>query len=231
MSAMEILGMNKEYGLELDSITYCGMTDSFDGTDDNFLKRWRLLFVDEVKPKVIIVENLVQFVNCVIISISVSCAVLKHAYRHLQQEESIDSNEASMLKSTTISDEATVDAQLLQRRRRKQLEALRKLLYFQVSKIHTLQRICKNIYLALDGLHSEVCRLSSIERTMQRMPRHNLTIDSHSKEEGADGDARDATRRNEHKVRILFHVFVCVLILDIMSLTQLASQQFWKGII
>ena len=231
MSAMEILGMNKEYGLELDSITYCGMTDSFDGTDDNFLKRWRLLFVDEVKPKVTIVENLVQFVNCVVISISVSCAVLKHAYHHLQQEETIDSNEASMLESTTMSDEAIVDAQLPQRRRRKQLEVLRKLLYFQVSKIHTLQRICKNIYLALDGLHSEVCRLSSIERTMQRMPRNNLTSDSHTKEEGADCDARDATRRNEHKVRILFHVFVFVLVLDIVSLTQLVSQQIWKGII
>jgi hypothetical protein len=47
------------------------------------------------------------------------------------------------------------------------------------------------VYLALDGLHSEVCRLNSIERTVQRTPRNNL------KEENASVDFP-----TENKVRI-----------------------------
>jgi len=53
------------------------------------------------------------------------------------------------------------EAAKLHRRKKKQLEALRKLLQFQVNKIYTMQRICKHIYVALVGLHAEVCKLNA----------------------------------------------------------------------
>jgi hypothetical protein len=202
-SAMEILGMSKHYGLELDSGSL--MLD-LDANDDNFQKRWRLLFADESKSKVTMVTNLVEFVNCIIVSISVSCAVLKHACHHFQREEALGINEVSLSSSST-SDKALDDAKCPHRRKRKQLNALQKLLQLQVNKIHTMQRICKSVYLALDGLHSEVCRLNSIERTVQRTPRNNLkeenaSVDFPTEDKVAEHSARDVALHHVNKVRI-----------------------------
>jgi len=163
-SVMEILGMKKNYSLEVD----CCDEDS-----TTFQRRWKLLFTDELKSKATTVQNLVEFVNCIIISISVSCAVLKHSYQHFQKEEvqlkltNNNDNKSSTTPSnpdTSSSDEA----KKLQRRKKKQLEALRKLLQFQVNKIHTMQRIVKNIYIALNGLHAEVCKMNAAARTQQK---------------------------------------------------------------
>jgi hypothetical protein len=70
-----------------------------------------------------------------------------------------------------------------------------------------MQRICKSVYLALDGLHSEVCRLNSIERTVQRTPRNNLkeenaSVDFPTEDTLAEHSARDAALHHVNKVRI-----------------------------
>ncbi|KAL7538585.1 hypothetical protein ACHAXR_010064, partial [Thalassiosira sp. AJA248-18] len=163
-SAMEILGMEKHYGLEVDADLEGTTSVNFDldANDDNFQSRLKLLFADETKPKATIVQNLFEFARCIIISISVSCAVLKHAYRHFEREEAqllaVGNNGASA--SSHSAPEKLEGAIRLRRRKRKQLEALRKLLQFQVNKVHTMQRICRNVYLALNRLHAEVCKLN-----------------------------------------------------------------------
>ena len=177
MSAMELLGMKSsssgQYGLELD------MEDGEDATYDTaaFHKRWKLLFTDETKSKATIVQSLVEFGNNLIISISVSCAILKHSHLHFQKEEvqlsssssSTNNNNGANNEASAMSVPATEeDKKKLQRRKRKQLEALRKLLQFQVDKIHLMQRICQNIHFALDGLYTEVCKVNSIARTQYK---------------------------------------------------------------
>ena len=163
-SVMEILGMKKNYSLEVDCC---------DEDYTTFQRRWKLLFTDELKSKATTVQNLVEFVNCITISISVSCAVLKHSYQHFQKEEAQLklTNNNDNKSSTTPSNPDTSssdEAKKLQRRKKKQLEALRKLLQFQVNKIHTMQRIVKNIFIALNGLHAEVCKMNAAARTQQK---------------------------------------------------------------
>ena len=160
-SVMELLGMKKNYSLEVDCCD----------DDTTFQRQWKLLFTDELKSKATTVQNLVEFVNCTILSISVSCAVLKHSYQHFQKEEAqLNSiNKDNVSSTTSKPDNSSLDeAKKLQRRKKKQLEALRKLLQFQVNKIHTMQGIVKNIYIALNGLHTEVCKMNAAARTQQK---------------------------------------------------------------
>ncbi len=189
-SAMEILGMKRHYSLELchpeeidDEIVY------HRGVRDNdFQKQWRLLFADETRPKVTVVRNLVEFVYSLIISISVSSAALKHAHLHFQQNEMCDS-------SQSLLDSNTHEIKSMQRRKRKQVEALRKLLQFQVSKILSMQKICKNIHLALSGL------ANSVQQTKNRAsgiyPKNNIT----ARDSATANTVVDTSRQCEEKVR------------------------------
>jgi len=195
---MEILGLNRHYGLEInghpeeladDGAYHRGVSD------DDFQKQWRLLFADETKSKVSIVQNLVEFVNSLIISISTMSAALKHAHQHFQQSE--------MHISSQVPDSNTHDNKSIQRRKRKQVEALRKLLQFQVSKILTMQKICKNIHLALSGLHSEVCKYNSTQGTNLR-PGIQPTSNSTSHNPPTENTVIDSSRRCEEKVYLLF---------------------------
>ena len=73
-----------------------------------------------------------------------------------------------------------------------------------------MHSISKNIYLALNGLYSEVCRLNSMEQIIQRMPRNLHKKESISTDHPMEGkmehNARDATRHSENKVRVIFLV-------------------------
>ncbi|KAL3810304.1 hypothetical protein ACHAXA_007028 [Cyclostephanos tholiformis] len=186
-STMEILGMSKHYCLELDSSSL--MLD-LEANDDDFQKRWRLLFANKAESTITMVTNLVDFVNCIIISISVLCAVLKHAYYHFQQVDALD------IKS----DETLDGAKCPHKRRRKQLNVLRKLLQLHINKIHTMQRICKNIYVALNGLYYEVCRLNSIDQNIaiNSLKKENASSD-YQMEKKKEHNARDTTRHSENK--------------------------------
>lgn len=196
-SAMEILGMKRNYGLELfdhpEKLSE-GFVRYRDAADDDFHKQWRLLFADETRAKVTAVQNLVEFVYSVVISISVSCAALKHAYQHFQQSE-------MRISSQFDSESNAHEIKSTQRKKRKQTEALRKLLQFQVCKILTLQKICKNIHLALSGLHSEVRKENPTQQTMQRMwgthPKRYSCYNSLTEETDVDD-----SRRCEKKVRL-----------------------------
>jgi hypothetical protein len=206
-STMEILGFKRHYGLEL-----YGRPEELadDGAchrsvnDDDFHKQWRLLFADETKSKVTIVQNLVEFVNSLIISISVNAASLKHAHQHFQRDE-------MYISSQSVPDSNTRDNKSMQRRKRKQVEALRKLLQFQVSKILTMQKICKNIHLALSGLHSEVCKFNSIRGTNQGVPGIQPTNNSTSHNPPTENTDIDSAQRCEEKV--FPSVFHCEVIL------------------
>jgi hypothetical protein len=109
-----------------------------------------------------------------------------------------------------LSDETSDDAKCPLKRKRKQLNLLRKLLQLQINKILTMHSISKNIYLALNGLYSEVCRLNSMEQIIQRMPRNLHKKESISTDHPMEGkmehNARDATRHSENKVRVIFLV-------------------------
>ncbi|KAL7548077.1 hypothetical protein ACHAWF_011367 [Thalassiosira exigua] len=160
---MELLGMKRDYGLELDAnLDGCASEDSpqlkieLDANDEEFQRRWKLVFAEENGSTVALVQGLAQLGNCIMISISVSCAVLKHAHSHFAR------GEAQLSASSRCgADDASENAARLQKRKRKQLDALRRLLQFQVKKIHVMQRICKRIHLVLKGLYAEVCKANA----------------------------------------------------------------------
>ena len=83
--------------------------------------------------------------------------------------------------------------------KRKQLEALRKLLQFQVNKIHAMQRICRNICFALVGLHLEVQKLNTLARTDQRRVVRHENKETLS-ESTVKNVANNALRPNQHGV-------------------------------
>jgi hypothetical protein len=192
-SAMEILGMMRHNGLELngqpEELPY-DVECHWGARDDDFQKQWRLLFADE--SKVTVIQNLVEFVNSLIISISVSSAALKHAYQHFQRNEMCTSFQHT-------SDSNAHDNKSMQRRKRKQVEALRKLLQFQVSKILTMQKICMNIHLALSGLYSEVSKMNSAQQRSRKAPGMNLknipTSDNSPENTGVDTSGQSSEEK------------------------------------
>jgi hypothetical protein len=193
-STMEILGMRGHYSLELSDQSQ-GLADddiSHRGVKaDDFQKQWRHLFADETRAKVTVIRHLVEFVNSVIISISVSSAALKHAYQHFQQNEMCISSQSTL-------DSNSHENKSMQRRKRKQVEALRKLLQFQVSKILTMREICKDINLALRGL------ANSVQQTNRARihPKNSITNDSSTEE-----TVRDTSRQCVEKVGLSFSLF------------------------
>ena len=150
-SAMELLGM-KNNSLELEDEP----TNASGGANP---ENWKLLFPPKV-PKAALLRSLIEFLSCIIVSISISCAVLKHAHDHFLQEE---------VQLATMSDSDSNDAKKTKKKKQKQVEALRKLLQFQVNKVLSMQRICRKIYQSLNGLYLAACkrRLSgSTEQTL-----------------------------------------------------------------
>jgi len=109
---------------------------------------WKLLFSPTVSNAAI-VRSLIEFLSCIVVSISVSSAVLKHAHDHFSQEE---------IQLTEMGDSDSDDAQKKRKKKQKQVEALRKLLQFQVNKVVSMQRVCRNIYQLLNGLHFAACK-------------------------------------------------------------------------
>ena len=208
-STMEALEIDSHYRLE---------TDAGLDQDDNFQQRWKQLFVDDTKSKATIVEDLFGFVRCVIISISVSGAVLKHAYRHFESEET---RLSSMVNDNGGNE--SEESLRLGKRKKRQLEALRKLLQFQVNKIHKMQRICQKICLALDRLCSEVLRLKAAHANLKMGRRHlkgeeSVTADVSSQNGFSRVKREDEVRRHSSStVRFLVSIFlltwICQLIL------------------
>ncbi len=149
-STMQLLGMDHHI-LELDT----DISEAKEGNSrgNNPQTSWKNLLaaiLDEPKSKVAMVKSIVEFANNIIVSISVSSAVLKHAHNHFQRIVPPD-DESSGTK------EVAEDSKL-GRKNKRQAEALRKLLQFQLAKILSLQQICRTILLALKGLYAEICR-------------------------------------------------------------------------
>jgi hypothetical protein len=93
------------------------------------------------------------------------------------------------------------DNKSMQRRKRKQVEALRKLLQFQVSKILTMQKICMNIHLALSGLYSEVSKMNSAQQRSRKAPGMNLK-NIPTSDNSPENTAVDTSRQSEEKVSL-----------------------------
>lgn len=149
-STMILLGM-KNNSLELGD-------EATNANDDVNPENWKQLFPPEVS-KAALLRSLMEFVSCVVVSISVSCAVLKHAHDHFLHEQ---------VQLAEMGDSDSDDAKKMKKKKQKQVEALRKLLQFQVNKVVSMQRVCGNIYQSLNGMHLAACkqRLSgSTEKT------------------------------------------------------------------
>lgn len=163
-SAMELLGM-KNNSLELED----------EPTNSNVkvnLENWKLLFSSNVS-KATLLRSLMEFLSCIIVSISVSCAILRHAHDHFLHEEG---------QVSEMDDSVSDDAKKLKKKRRKQVEALRKLLQFQVNKVLSMQRVCRNIYQSLSrGLYLAASRQSLSVRAKNMPPNQNDNINFHDK--------------------------------------------------
>ena len=109
---------------------------------------WKLLFSPDIS-KAVIVRSLIEFLSCIMVSISVSNAVLKHAHDHFSQEE---------VQLSEMGDSDADDVQKKKKKKQKQVEALRKLLQFQLNKVVSMQRISCNIYQLLNGLYLTACK-------------------------------------------------------------------------
>ena len=149
-STMQLLGMDHHI-LELDT----DISEAKEGNSrgNNPQTSWKNLLaaiLDEPKSKVAMVKSIVEFANNIIVSISVSSAVLKHAHNHFRRIVPPD-DESSGTK------EVAEDSKL-GRKNKRQAEALRKLLQFQLAKILSLQQLFRTILLALKGLCAEICR-------------------------------------------------------------------------
>ena len=132
-STIELLGMKNNHRLELE--------DEPSGKGDLTPESWKLLFTSEVS-KASLVRKLIEFLNCTIVSISISSAVLKHAHHHFLLEE-VHSNELNDYSEDSKK----------KKKKQKQVENLRKLLQFQVNKLLSMKRICRNLYQLLNGLY------------------------------------------------------------------------------
>ena len=162
-SAMELLGM-KNNSLELED----------EPTNSNVkanLENWKLLFSSNVS-KATLLRSLMEFLSCIIVSISVSCAILRHAHDHFLHEEG----------QVSEMDDSVSDDAKLKKKRRKQVEALRKLLQFQVNKVLSMQRVCRNIYQSLSrGLYLAASTQSLSGRAKKILPNQNDNNHFHDK--------------------------------------------------
>ena len=158
--AMELLGMKND-SLELED----------EPTNSNVKvnpENWKLLFSSNVS-KATLLRSLMEFLSCIIVSISVSCAILRHAHDHFLHEEG---------QVSEMDDSVSDDAKKLKKKRRKQVEALRKLLQFQVNKVLSMQRVCRNIYQSLSrGFYLAASRQSLSGRAKKMLPnQHNNNV-------------------------------------------------------
>jgi len=136
---MEMLGM-KHNSLELE--------DEPNSNVHVDPESWKRLFSSDV-PKAAIVRGLIEFLSCIVVSISISNAVLKHAHDHFLQEQD---------QLSEMGDNESGDILKKKKKKQKQIEALRKLLQFQVNKVVSMQRISRNIYQLLNGLYLAACK-------------------------------------------------------------------------
>eukprot|EP00804_Cyclotella_cryptica_P011635 CCRYP_017510-RB/>CCRYP_017510-RB protein AED:0.00 eAED:0.00 QI:300/1/1/1/1/1/2/1795/1337 len=167
---MDLLDMKKCHQLELERSTVC--VSSFKlGANESPWKRVATEILNQKKSRAVIVQSLVEFMKCIIISISVSCAVLKHANEHFQRQSSLLSlttNCSSQLRSNSSASGCT--DQNLQKKKTKRLGALQKLLQFQFAKVQHMHSTCERILSALKCIHTEVCRISHVQASSRKGP-------------------------------------------------------------
>jgi hypothetical protein len=146
-SAMILLGM-KNNSLELED-------EPTNASGDVNPENWKQLFLPEVS-KAALLRSLMEFLSCIVVSISVSFAVLKHAHDHFLHEE---------VREAELGSSVSDDAKKIKKKKQKQVEALRKLLQFQTYKVLSMQRVCRNIYQSLNSLYLAACKQRLPEST------------------------------------------------------------------
>ena len=154
-SIMNLLGMEQIHRLELDCLGNSSFTGSSQSSNKLRCKRAVADILMQKKSKAVIVENLVECVNSLIVSISVACAVLKHADDHYQCQSTKMSE--SIERQPSVGED---DAQ--QKKQKKRLAALQKLVQLQYAKIQCMRSICKTVFFVLKGIHDEVFRISRL---------------------------------------------------------------------
>jgi hypothetical protein len=100
------------------------------------------------------IQNLVRFMNSLVVSIAVSCAVLKHADEHFERQLS--------------QQESSDEEQQIQMKKKRRLMTLQKLVQFQLAKIFRMQDVCEQIASVLNEIHDEVYRLSQVQSLTRR---------------------------------------------------------------
>ena len=109
------------------------------------------------KTRATIIQNSINFMNSVVISISVSCIVLKHANEHYQHQSSHQESGSN---------------QKLKRR----MMALQTLIRFQLAKIYRMQHINKKMHLVLKSLYAELYQLGQMQSKASEIAQKTATV-------------------------------------------------------
>ena len=135
---LNLLGVHKLIG------TSTGESDLGEGMQDE----WKAVFDDKSTSLLDIFRGLVQLACSLAVSISASSAILYHAHDHFRMEKAAIEASGENCKDSG-------DAFKLVRRRRKQLFSLRRILRFQVWKVHAMEAVFNNVRSALNELSFE----------------------------------------------------------------------------
>ena len=134
-TALNLLGVQKLIG------SSTGESDLGVGMHD----QWKAVFDDKSTSLPEICQGLVELACSLSVSISASSAILYHAHDHFRTEK-------AAIEALCKNCEGSDDALKLIRRRRKQLLSLRKILRFQIWKIHAMEAVFDNVRNALNEL-------------------------------------------------------------------------------
>jgi hypothetical protein len=140
-SLLRPMGMEQHNQIELDSArNYPSVFDVSNKVTNARCKNSVAYILTQKTTRAATIHSLVHFMNSIVISISVSFAVLKHADEHFEcqslQQDDDDENGRKKAK--------------------RRLFALRKLIQYQLAKIQHLRRLCEVTLTLLKGIYAEV---------------------------------------------------------------------------
>jgi len=163
-------------------------------------RKWKALFVEVLKESSNLsrlVQNMVEFSNCVVVSIGASIAVLKHAHSHYLDQYMNKAKDRSHLFDENQGDPKPSDgANKIERRKKKQEEGLKKLVQFQLAKIFHMQRLCRTLHSFLEAIHFE--QYIDFRYLPPKQPSHDLTEENTSHEgRGVQTSQLDLTTTKE----------------------------------
>lgn len=163
-SMLSLLGMDQNNEIELDRILDRSKVVKFslDRVNKSHVKSVVMDIMNQ-NNRADIIQKVIYFLNAIVISISVSSAVLKHANEHFQSQSLCENDEVKQLK-----------------KKKRRLGAMKKLIQFQLAKVHRMQSICSGIFYLLKGIFTEFNRIREAELSTGRQTYYVPNNKSHT---------------------------------------------------